>query len=105
MVRSKDRQHQQPDPLVQTSQWLLRLKRHQLEQEITTAWDAQLSLELDKIILAEETLAESQLKARGRENGGKPDPVDRLRQILQQLPEAERAIVWEGVALGVAARC
>ncbi len=38
-------------------------------------------------------------------HGGKPDPVDRLRQILQHLPEAQRVIVWEQIALGVAARC
>ncbi len=37
-------------------------------------------------------------------HGGKPNPVDRLRQILQRLPDRKRAMVWEEIALGVAAR-
>ncbi len=36
--------------------------------------------------------------------GGKPDPVDRLRQILQHLPDAHRATVWEYVAASLAKR-
>ena len=35
-------------------------------------------------------------------HGDKPDPVDRLRQILQRLPETELGIVLEGVAANLA---
>ncbi len=35
-------------------------------------------------------------------HGGKPDPVDRLRQILQRLPDGDRADVWEGIAVNLA---
>ncbi len=37
-------------------------------------------------------------------HGGKPDPVDRLRQILQHLPDDHRATVWEYVAASLAKR-
>ncbi len=31
----------------------------------------------------------------------KPHPIAKLRQLLAQLPNAERATVWEGVALAL----
>ena len=34
----------------------------------------------------------------------KPHPLDRLRQVLAQLPDADQATVWEGVALAVGER-
>ncbi len=33
---------------------------------------------------------------------GKPDPVAQLREILSQLPDGDRAIVWEGIAVNLA---
>ena len=34
----------------------------------------------------------------------KPDPIDKLRQLLAELSDVEQATVWEGVALAVGER-
>ncbi len=34
--------------------------------------------------------------------GDKPDPVNRLQMILRQLPDGDRADVWEGIAVNLA---